>query len=85
MEDDPPLRTGPGLRGRLPGLDNASRIVLWGGGVHDWLDPLPAIRAVHTLQAEIPDLRLVFMGTQPPRPGMPRSAMLARAGPWPPS
>jgi glycosyltransferase involved in cell wall biosynthesis len=79
IEDDPPERDGPGLRGTLPGLDDASRIVLWGGGVYDWLDPLPVIEATGALLAEVPDLRLVFMGTAHPNPAVPVPEMLQRA------
>jgi glycosyltransferase involved in cell wall biosynthesis len=73
------VRDGIGLRGRVAGLDDASRVVLWGGGVYDWLDPLPVIEAVAGLVAEIPDLRLVFMGTTHPNPAVPASSMLSRA------
>lgn len=79
IEDEPPARTGPGLRGTLPGLDDASRIVLWGGGVYDWLDPLPLIEATGSLLPEVPDLRLVFMGTAHPNPAVPVPDMLQRA------
>lgn len=79
IEDDAPQRDGPGLRGSLPGLDDASRIVLWGGGVYDWLDPLPVIEATAALLGEVPELRLVFMGTAHPNPAVPAPEMLQRA------
>jgi hypothetical protein len=79
IEEAPPTRDGVGLRGRIPGIDDASRILLWGGGIYDWLDPLPLIEAVATLLPELPDLRLVFMGTAHPNPAVPAPAMLERA------
>lgn len=79
IEAEPPTRTGPGLRGTLPGLDDGSRIVLWGGGVYDWLDPLPVIEATSMLLADVPELRLVFMGTAHPNPAVPVPDMLQRA------
>lgn len=79
IEERPPTRDGVGLRGRLPGLDESSRVVLWGGGVYDWLDPLPLIEAVAQLLDDVPELRLVFMGTAHPNPAVPASAMLVRA------
>jgi glycosyltransferase involved in cell wall biosynthesis len=42
------------------------RVLLWGGGVWNWLDPLTPIRAVARLAARRPEVRLFFMGTQPP-------------------
>lgn len=79
IADTPPRRDGEGIRGRLTGLDEASRVLLWGGGVYDWLDPLPLIEAVHLLLPEVPELRLVFMGTTHPNPQVAVPTMLATA------
>lgn len=79
IDEQAPTRDGPGLRDRLSGLDESSRIVLWGGGVYDWLDPLPLIGAVAELLSEVPELRLVFMGTAHPNPAVACPAMLDRA------
>jgi hypothetical protein len=44
---DPPTRGRPALRdGAFPGIDAASRVILWGGGIYDWLDPMTLVRAV---------------------------------------
>lgn len=79
IEERPPTRDGPGLRDRVPGIDKASRVVLWGGGLYDWLDPLPVIDAVAGLLPDVPELRLVFMGTVHPNPAVRPSAVLAAA------
>jgi glycosyltransferase involved in cell wall biosynthesis len=79
LPSEPPERRGPGLRGRWPGLRESDRILLWGGGVWDWLDPLTVIRAVGRVAAERGDLKLVFMGVQHPNPEIPRMKMLAEA------
>ena len=36
-------------------------VLLWAGGLHDWLDPLLLIRAMPTILEENPDTRLVFL------------------------
>lgn len=36
-------------------------ILLWAGGLHDWLDPLLPIRAMPRILEENPDTRLVFL------------------------
>lgn len=79
IDDEPPTRDGPGLRGHVDGLDDRSRILLWGGGIYDWLDPLPLIEAVAELVADLPELRLVFMGTAHPNPAVRPPAMLRDA------
>jgi glycosyltransferase involved in cell wall biosynthesis len=66
IEAGPPQVYGPALRGVLPGLDERSRILLWAGGIWDWLDPITVIRAVHELSRTRKDVRLVFLGLQRP-------------------
>lgn len=66
-----PGRDGPGLRNLLPTARRAWPVVLWGGGVYDWLDPVTVLDAVHRLQTDFPDIFLVFMGMGHPNPEIP--------------
>jgi glycosyltransferase involved in cell wall biosynthesis len=68
LPSTPPVRTGPGLRGRWPGLRPEDRLLLWGGGVWNWLDPLTVIRAVGQIARKRDDVKLAFMGVQHPNP-----------------
>jgi GT2 family glycosyltransferase/glycosyltransferase involved in cell wall biosynthesis len=74
----PPQRSGPGLRDTL-GLAPRDKVVLWGGGIYSWFDPLTLLHAVHTLRAEHPDLRLVFLGMRHPNPDVPEMGMAGQA------
>ena len=67
VPDEPP-RPGEGPRERF-GLDADDEIVLWNGGLWDWLDAESVLRAVARLSPERPRLRLVFMGASRRRPG----------------
>jgi glycosyltransferase involved in cell wall biosynthesis len=60
VPDAPPL-PGAGPRERF-GLDPDDEIVLWNGGLWDWLDAESVLHAVARLSPERPRLRLVFMG-----------------------
>ena len=60
VSDTPPT-PGPGPRERF-GLAGDDELVLWNGGLWDWLDAESVIRAVAQLSPERPRLRLVFMG-----------------------
>jgi GT2 family glycosyltransferase/glycosyltransferase involved in cell wall biosynthesis len=62
----------PYLKGVHPSFPVQSRIVVWGGGIWDWLDPLTLVKAWPDLIAKIPEARLVFLGTQHPNPSVPR-------------
>jgi len=75
----PPVRTGPGVRGVVPGIGGDDLVVLWGGGIYNWFDPLTLLRAVDLLRARVPGVRLVFMGTRHPNPEIPEMRMAVEA------
>ncbi|WP_291380467.1 glycosyltransferase family 4 protein [Demequina sp.] len=66
LEAEPPVVTRPALRGVVPGIDDETKILIWGGGVYSWFDPLLLIRAVHALAQRRPGTALVFLGTRHP-------------------
>jgi glycosyltransferase involved in cell wall biosynthesis len=77
---EPPARTGPGLRARL-GLAQDDLVLLWGGGVWSWLDPLTLIESVGDVVGRRPGTKLVFMGLEHPNeevPVMPKAAAARR-------
>jgi len=63
---DKPRKTGPGPRSIFPPIGDDDSLLIWNGGVWNWLDPLTAIRAVAALVQSRPELRLVFMGVRSP-------------------
>jgi glycosyltransferase involved in cell wall biosynthesis len=79
ISDDPPQRTGPGIRGVVPGVGPDDAVILWGGGVYNWFDPLTLIRAVDRLRTRRPDVRLVFLGMKHPNPDIPEMRMAVEA------
>src|SRR5918995_5073248 len=66
--EDPPRHTRPVLRGVVPGIDEDDKIVLWGGGIYNWFDPLTLLRAVDKLRRRLPQVRLYFLGLTHPNP-----------------
>lgn len=79
LPSTPPERNGTSLRERLPEIQAGDPLLLWGGGIWDWFDPLTIIRAVADLSATIPNIRLVFMGTRSPNPQVPLMEMTVKA------
>lgn len=61
-----PRKTGPGPRSIFPAIGDDDPVLIWNGGVWNWLDPLTAIRAVAALAQTETRLRLVFMGVRSP-------------------
>jgi glycosyltransferase involved in cell wall biosynthesis len=67
----PPVASGHGLRGVVPGIGEGDQILLWGGGVYNWFDPVSLLAAVRRLVPSFPRLRLVFLGMGHPNPEIP--------------
>lgn len=56
------------MRGVLPGVGSDDFVLLWAGGLWQWLDPLTVIRSVAAAAEQEPRVKLVFLGTQDPNP-----------------
>ncbi len=79
LQDGKPRRRKPVLKGVLPGIDSRDRLILWAGGVWDWLDPLTPIRAMAMLESAHPDYKLYFLGIRHPNPVVPLMEMAQQA------
>jgi len=78
IEDNAPVQTSHGIKGVVPGISETDTVVLWGGGIYNWFDPLTLIRAIHALSLRHPDLRLFFLGVKHPNPSVPEMAVSLR-------
>jgi GT2 family glycosyltransferase/glycosyltransferase involved in cell wall biosynthesis len=79
VDDTPPRHTRPALKGVVPGIGADDRVVLWGGGIYNWFDPLTLLRAVDKLRTRRPDVRLYFLGLKHPNPDVPEMRMAVAA------
>lgn len=76
--DPTPPPAGDGVLRRLfPPIGPADPVVIWGGGVYNWFDPLSLLQATERLLTRRPDLRLVFLGMRNPNPGIPEMRVAA--------
>ncbi|RJQ43031.1 MAG: glycosyltransferase [Gaiellales bacterium] len=67
-----PLSRGAAVKGVVPGIAADDRLIVWGGGIYNWLDPLTPIHAMALLRERRPEIKLYFMGTRHPDPHVPR-------------
>ena len=81
VPDAPPVHTRQALKGVVPGIGVDDKVILWGGGIYNWFDPLTLLRAIDRLRQRRPDVRLFFLGLKHPNPDVPemRMAVAARA------
>lgn len=68
VSDEAPTQTRPVLKGVVPGIDLDDKVILWGGGIYNWFDPLTLLRAVDKLRQRLPAVRLYFLGLKHPNP-----------------
>ncbi len=68
LQAEPPVKTRAALKGVIPGIAESDRVLLWGGGIWNWFDPLTLIRAVARLAKRHDNVKLYFLGVQHPNP-----------------
>lgn len=79
VDAHPPRRdAGAGVRERFPELGADTQIVLWNGGLWNWLDPVGAVEAFAEVAGRNDRARLVFMGRPPGDPAHASAAATAR-------
>lgn len=74
-----PVQTHHALRGTIPGIHKDDKILIWAGGLYDWFDPETLIRAVKSLSDKRSNLRLFFLGTAHPHPGVPEMPVVKKS------
>jgi glycosyltransferase involved in cell wall biosynthesis len=67
------------LRARFPVIQEGDPVGIWAGGVWNWFDPLTLIRATAEVAGQVPNLRIVFLGSGHPSPSVPAMEMATRA------
>lgn len=76
--DRPPVSSNL-LRGVHLQIPQDAQIVLWGGGIWNWLDPITLIKAWPEVIRQYPKARLIFLGTRHPNLDIPSHKMAAVA------
>jgi GT2 family glycosyltransferase/glycosyltransferase involved in cell wall biosynthesis len=71
IEDSAPVQQRHAIRGTIGDIGPDDKVIVWGGGIYNWFDPLTLIRAVARLRERHDDVHLVFMGLKHPNPGVP--------------
>lgn len=48
----------------FPSISKNDKIILWGGGIWNWFDPLSVVKAIEQISHTRDDIKLVFMGAK---------------------
>jgi glycosyltransferase involved in cell wall biosynthesis len=74
----PPAQARSAIKGATAGIGEGDKVVLWGGGVYNWFDPLTLVRAIDVVRVQVPEVRLYFLGMKHPNPDVPEMAVSTR-------
>ena len=74
----PARQTRHAIKGATAGIGVDDKVVLWGGGVYNWFDPLTLVRAIDVVRVSVPEVRLYFLGMKHPNPDVPQMAVATR-------
>lgn len=75
LEPDQPVRTRPAIKGVVPGISVDDEVLIWGGGIYNWFDPLTLVSAMALVSRIRPTVRLFFMGSGHPNPAVPQMSI----------
>lgn len=79
IDPQAPVQNQHGIKGVVPGIALDDEVLIWGGGIYNWFDPLTLVRAMALVAKERPKARLFFMGSGHPNPDVPQMSVAAEA------
>lgn len=65
---EPATHTKQVIKGVYNGIGADDKVIIWGGGIWNWLDAETLIRAMKPLATSHPEIKLFFMGLKSPNP-----------------
>ena len=79
LPQEAPRQTKPVLKGVYKNIAPNDKVILWSGGIWNWLDAETLIRAMHLIQQERNDVKLFFMGIKRPNSSIAKLDAVERA------
>jgi len=67
----PPVHSQRVVRGVLPGIEESDILLIWGGGIWEWFDPVTLVQAMGLVARERSDIKLLFLAAGHPNPRSP--------------
>lgn len=62
INNEEPVKTKKVLKGVWKNIDENDKVIIWGGGIWNWFDPLTLIEAMNVICKKRTDIKLFFMG-----------------------
>jgi glycosyltransferase involved in cell wall biosynthesis len=68
LPENKPVHSRKVLKGVTGNIKEDDFVIIWGGGIYNWFDPLSLIRAMKLVGDKREDIKLFFMGLRHPNP-----------------
>ncbi|WP_040213622.1 glycosyltransferase [Clostridium polynesiense] len=62
LNNEAPIKTKKVLKGVWKNIAEEDKVIIWGGGIWNWFDPLTLIEAMNIIKNTRQDVKLFFMG-----------------------
>lgn len=72
----PPVQTRHAIKGAVPGIAESDRVLIWGGGIYNWFDPVTLVEAMALIEHERSDVKLFFLSARHFNPDVPEMKAL---------
>jgi len=78
LPDNKPIHTRQVLKGKVNGIKKDDFVIIWGGGIYNWFDPLTLIKAMAEISKIRDDIKLFFMGVEHPNPEVKKLELVSK-------
>lgn len=68
LPENKPIKKNSAIKGYLEGVAEDDKVIIWWGGLWDWLDPETLVKAMVKVQKVRKDIKCIIVGTQHPDP-----------------
>jgi glycosyltransferase involved in cell wall biosynthesis len=73
---EPPHQTRHAIKGIVPGITEDDKVLIWGGGIYNWFDPVTLVEAMGLIADSHPHIKLFFLSTSHANPDVPEMRAL---------
>lgn len=76
LPEEEPVQHRHAIKGVVPGIGPNDRVLIWGGGIYNWFDPVTLVRAMGLIAEDHPDIKLFFLSARHFNPDVPEMKAL---------
>lgn len=77
LAPEPPVQRRHAIKGTVAGIDADDKVLIWGGGIYNWFDPVTLVEAMGLLAEDHPEIKLFFLSASHFNPEVPEMKAIA--------